>query len=292
MGTLENLRRIADPAGDSVRQSIRAYHASPRSFNQFDFKHIGTGEGSQAFGHGGYFAGNPKVMEYYYDNFRAAAPGKRSGFRDDVIEHAEQTLARKGSVEEAVAEIMDDYRYFAQSSPSDAQPYMDAADYLRGLSPQKPTRYAVELGVPESSLLDWDAPIHKQPEPVLGALERLGMPVARESIAPDDVAAGLRSAYGSPEPSVLRGSVIYKALGNSVAPASEADRFQAASKRLFDAGVPGMRYLDQGSRYHGPSGTRNYVMFPGTEDQIRILRKYGLLPATFAAEGLVNQENR
>jgi hypothetical protein len=44
----------------------------------------------------------------------------------------------------------------------------------------------------------------------------------------------------------------------------------------LDAGIPGIRYLDQGSRSAG-EGTRNYVMFPGTEDHIRILRQYGLL---------------
>lgn len=270
MGTLENLRRIADPAGDSVRQSIRAYHASPRSFNQFDFKHIGTGEGSQAFGHGGYFAGNPKVMEYYYDNFRAAAPGKRSGFRDDVIEHAEQTLARKGSVEEAVAEIMDDYRYFAQGSPSDAQPYMDAADYLRGLSPQKPTRYEVELGVPESSLLDWDAPMSRQPKVVQKVFGDLAMDM------PGD------------------GGRVYRDIVTRHGESFDDDTTGVlanleASRELLSEGIPGIRYLDGQSRDIG-SGSRNYVMFPGTENKIRILRKYGLLPATFAAEGLLNPQ--
>lgn len=42
-----------------------------------------------------------------------------------------------------------------------------------------------------------------------------------------------------------------------------------------EAGIPGLRYLDRGSRSLG-EGTRNYVIFPGAEDSIRILRKYAI----------------
>lgn len=271
MGRLENLRRIADPAGDSVRQSIRAYHASPRSFDRFDFnKHIGTGEGSQAFGHGGYFASNPKVMQYYYDNFRVAAPGKRADFHPDLIEYAEQTLARKGSVEEAVAELMADYRYISQESSHEAQKYMDMADYLRGLSPQKPTRYEVDLNVPESSLLDWDAPISLQPKNV----QKIFGDMAQDM--PGDGGRVYRDI-------VTRHGEVFDDDMTGMMAAREA------SRELLAEGIPGIRYLDEFSRGDG-YGTRNYVMFPGTEDQIRILRKYGLLPATFAAEGLLNPQ--
>lgn len=41
--------------------------------------------------------------------------------------------------------------------------------------------------------------------------------------------------------------------------------------------------VDQGSRAAG-EGTRDYVMFPGTEDRIRMLRQYGwMLPFIMAA---------
>ena len=63
----------------------------------------------------------------------------------------------------------------------------------------------------------------------------------------------------------------------------------SAAQVMRDAGVPGVRYFDMGSR-SSQRGTRNYVMFPGTEDRIRILRKYGLAPATLGAEGLLNQQ--
>jgi hypothetical protein len=45
------------------------------------------------------------------------------------------------------------------------------------------------------------------------------------------------------------------------------------SERLNEAGIPGIRYLDQGSRGAG-EGTRNYVVFQ--PEIIEILRRYGI----------------
>ena len=47
-----------------------------------------------------------------------------------------------------------------------------------------------------------------------------------------------------------------------------------ASEALRQAGIPGIRYLDQGSRGAG-EGTRNYVLFD--DNLVEILRKYGLI---------------
>lgn len=43
---MPNLARLVDDAGDAVRQTIRAYHGSPRPthFDRFDSSHTGTGE--------------------------------------------------------------------------------------------------------------------------------------------------------------------------------------------------------------------------------------------------------
>lgn len=62
------------------------------------------------------------------------------------------------------------------------------------------------------------------------------------------------------------------------------------AKALKEAGIPGIKYLDQGSRGAG-DGSRNYVVFDAAT--IEILRKYGLLPvagagAAVAAPGLLS----
>ena len=40
-----------------------------------------------------------------------------------------------------------------------------------------------------------------------------------------------------------------------------------------NAGIPGIRYLDAGSRGQGGSGTRNFVVFPGEEKKVKILER-------------------
>ena len=53
-------------------------------------------------------------------------------------------------------------------------------------------------------------------------------------------------------------------LGMNVTPAK-------GSAMLAKEGIPGIRYLDQGSRGAG-DGTRNIVVFPGEEDKVKILK--------------------
>lgn len=54
---------------------IRAYHASPHSFDKFEAgERIGSGQGAASYGHGLYFAENPEVMDAYFKEF--SRPGK------------------------------------------------------------------------------------------------------------------------------------------------------------------------------------------------------------------------
>jgi len=61
----ENLPML-DPS--SVAGMTKVFHGSPHLFKNWDFKKMGSGEGAQAYGHGGYFAGNKKVGEHYAEN--------------------------------------------------------------------------------------------------------------------------------------------------------------------------------------------------------------------------------
>jgi hypothetical protein len=63
---------------------------------------------------------------------------------------------------------------------------------------------------------------------------------------------------------IARGSGIFDGAGQVV----KADR-------LRKAGIPGIRYLDGGSRGAG-AGTSNYVVFPGEENALRILERNGV----------------
>ena len=62
----ENLR-APNPMNAATRGQAGAivYHGSPHSFDKFSASKIGTGEGSQAYGHGLYFADNKSVAQSY-----------------------------------------------------------------------------------------------------------------------------------------------------------------------------------------------------------------------------------
>jgi hypothetical protein len=61
-----------------------------------------------------------------------------------------------------------------------------------------------------------------------------------------------------------------------------------ATNALQDAGIPGIRYLDQGSRSAG-EGSRNFVVFD--DNIIDILKKYGIVPGMAAgANALSNYD--
>jgi hypothetical protein len=47
---------------------------------------------------------------------------------------------------------------------------------------------------------------------------------------------------------------------------------KGATDYLREAGIPGIRYLDEGSRAGG-EGTRNIVVFPGEEQAVKILSR-------------------
>ena len=57
--------------------AVKAFHGSPHSFDKFDLERLGTGSGSQAFGHGLYFAENEAVARTY-------RPGAAAGHMYEV----------------------------------------------------------------------------------------------------------------------------------------------------------------------------------------------------------------
>jgi hypothetical protein len=137
----------------------------------------------------------------------------------------------------------------------------EAIKYLQsgGDLPPAPSgrMYEVEIPHPAEALLDWDRPLKSQGDVVR---ERL-LPFRNDKY---DLSIGDGTDYETGATALHR-----------IAGAFDDDTAEAADA-LRKAGIPGIRYLDRGSRARA-AGTRNYVMFPGTEDSIRILRKYGLL---------------
>jgi hypothetical protein len=112
--------------------------------------------------------------------------------------------------------------------------------------------YEVNINASPEQFLDWDKPLSQQPQSIKDIIPQL---TQRKELG----------AFGE------SGRGIYNFVG-----AWHGRGDVNASNALREAGIPGIRYLDQGSR-SGGQGTSNYVIFnPGIVD---ILKKYGIIGA-------------
>lgn len=266
---------------------IKAYHGSPHDFDRFDLSKIGTGEGAQAYGHGLYFAENEGVAKAYRD----ALKWKGSDWNDPQYVAGFWNKQFQGDAPQAIQYLEKSLRH--QSTPEAQAAVTGAIDLLRGGnvlkdSPNPGRMYEVAIHADPERFLDWDRPLSAQPQPVQRALGTLGIKPQKEELAAFDDA--LLAALQGDGPATLpkqpadpMGSMLYRGNGSVFQSTSDPERSQA----LREAGIPGIRYLDQGSRDAG-DGSRNYVTF--SDDIVEILRKYGLaglgvgLPAFAAAQ--------
>ena len=300
-------------------QGIRAYHGSPHDFDKFDASRIGTGEGAQAYGHGLYFAESEGVAKAYREALSGGDltiggrnVGKAPMPRDyDVNDprHAESTAAyiltqsRGATLKDKIADAMDnlnmsEQQYVKHQRGLNPQAIEQVRKIITGLGDEgvgtidAGKMYEVRLNAEPEQFLDWDKPLGQQP----AHLE-------------------LQKKFGKPD--VATGAELFRGMQYRL---NTGDR--GVSEALREAGIPGIRYLDQGSRgkafrvelatSRGPyrtddpatfasmdqaqryaadktaegfktnivdEGSRNYVVFPGNEHLISIVKKYGIAAA-------------
>lgn len=105
-------------------------------------------------------------------------------------------------------------------------------------------------------MLDWDKPMGQQSKSVQDSFKQLSQKLSKDELA----------EMTRPHPGFKPGGEnLYFGLSNAVG----GDN---ASRLMREAGIPGIRYLDQVSRTGGV-GTSNYVVFPGGESMLRILSR-------------------
>jgi hypothetical protein len=273
--------------------AIKAYHGSPHDFEAFDTSKIGTGEGAQAYGHGLYFAENPTVAQEYkkaLTDFEVHEPSGR------IIGSGGPKQTYKGTIEDrALAWVQD-----AASRNDIADPFQFAiGNARRGLSDDangqaivdqikkwqdagaviKPggRMYEVAINAYPDQFLDWDKPLSQQSPEVQQRLERTGLLPDLQRYA----SANAARYPNGPAGATLHDMARYSGYSS-----------QEIADKLNNAGIPGIKYLDQGSRAAG-EGSRNFVVFDAKT--IDILKKYGLLPpavsATIAAQQSQAQPN-
>ena len=232
---------------------LDVYHGSPYKFDQFDASKIGTGEGAQAYGHGLYFAEAPDVAGGY----RAATSKDRfltnNGFFDpSELEHLNvKVKARSGDLDSAIAEARKysvpdlDYPDVAAKAARDLAK-LEALKASGGIKANPGSLYKVDLPDAQiAKMLDWDKPFSNQ-SPDVQELIKNALEIRKKQTG----------GYG------LFDSLEKSSIKDLIATIGE--------QRLQQAGIPGIRYLDQGSRAGG-AGTSNFVVFPGSEGQLNIL---------------------
>jgi hypothetical protein len=249
-------------APGEVAPGFTAYHGSPHSFDAFDTSKIGTGEGAQAYGHGLYFAGNEGVARSYRDALSSndiSYQGQPAPPRPNEIDpnanavgQVARYMQQGKSPDAAIQSVITDFSA-AGDHPANAGAFGDhfkaTADAARRLDPKDFAladpghMYEVQVNADPAHFLDWDQTVGQHP------------PAVRDKL--------LDMGYGDTD----RGADVYSHLSRG----PEGD--VGASQRLQAAGIPGIRYLDAGSRASG-QGTSNHVVFDAAT--IDILRKYGI----------------
>lgn len=301
---------------ETLRKLIKLYQGSPNKWDgPFDPQYIGSGEGAAMYGVGHYLAQEPAVANGYRERltdthrepFKSlSVAGKRitpeqmnyepnprlehgtpeyykDSIRTQLIEDAlinEGTL--RGLGEEKFSEWLNNkvdemIQYSIEDGDSDKYinalreikeeintPGTTGVDY--GDRPGQTVE--VDLEADDAELLDYDS--SEQSPQVIAALNRLGI-----------------DGRGKTGKEIQR--ELYRSIKSSLEDPTntgQADIAKAVSETLAGEGIPGMRYLDEGSR--GLAGTpeelltRNYLMFPGSESRMNIVRRYAV-PGAIAA---------
>ncbi len=204
---------------------------------RFRMDKIGTGEGAQAYGRGLYFAEAEDVAKNYRNALARPDPRDMVGNAYDLV----RILGEKDALENLKGLNSKEAMATAEAITSGA--------YKKYKPPG--SIYQVGLDVDPAKMLAWDMPVTEQPEvmqsllPLLQKYQIEGLHDGKYPTLGGDLYHQLR----------LRSDV----------------RDIAMSDLLTGAGIPGIRYLDQGSRSSG-RGTENYVMMD--PDLIEILKRY------------------
>jgi len=263
-------RNVARATDIAMMAAPIVYHGTPHRFaptaknslGEFDPTKIGSGEGAQAYGYGHYLAENPVISKGYaktlsehrlfdangnpFDphvvlqnpNVRAVL-SKTNGDIDAAIARANQSITRIPGTTGAE---------YAANDIVKLQEIKKAG----GLRKQEGNLYKVDL--PDEAIprmLDWDKHLTEQSPQVQKILS--------------DYQKELGTSFG-------RGDQTLKEIAFDLRMKGFDDSPAAVSKKLRELGIPGIQFLDAGSRGAG-TGTRNFVVFPGNESLLKILKR-------------------
>ncbi len=258
--------------------SIKVYHGSPHSFTKPDSSKIGTGEGAQSYGHGLYWAENPSVAVGYKNKLSYVDQVRqfRKELPDDASFEELLDLANSGKLSANSSRVIkelanDDWLGFDYPSQAisaafrDRKNFSDMSPSLKKALDEYGNLYEANLRWPNAAreaadplsvkhFLDWDKPLYRQSKEIRRAVSDL---VDKEY------------GQGTYKEWLKTNRPDFKDLRSNMFD-SKSEKW--LSNELKNRNIPGIAYLDAGSRAAG-QGTRNYVTFD--DALVELLKRNG-----------------
>ena len=242
----EDMEKVAE-AQDNLK-FLRTYHGTGASFSEFDFDHMGEGEGSQAFGWGGYVTSSKKIGKNYatlIDNDPSKAYYR--------IQRSNGTrFAKKYPTLES---FLHGDKQIAMNDKFTEQEKIDYYNEMKKLA--EPYHNLYEVDIPDdngSNYLDWDASIPSSINKDNIIKDILDNIQKQEDEKEDWELESLENDINDSLEWANNGEELYKAISLYLGD-------KTASKLLASLGYTGIKYK-AGRNFGGTEkGDTNYVIF-------------------------------
>lgn len=225
-----------------------AFHGTPHTWaeNKPDISKVGTGQGAQSYGHGLYFAENPEVAGSYAKTLGESVSVKGK----HVYRAIDQTTAGDSPISSGATNLLQGSDWdlasatkkasdtFAQSKDPYFARIVDEFKQLKQSDIVRKSGSTYQVNIPDehvAKMLDWDKPLSEQAPEIKKALETFKF---RKNDDPTGEQIYRRLQESFPSKGFDLGE-------RSMEPG------QQASALLQKYGIPGIKYLDQGSRTVG-----------------------------------------
>ena len=272
--------------------AVNVFHGTPHKFapepgfpyGRPRLDKMGTGEGAQAYGPGFYTAESKGVGDQYRRDLSGfdelVLTTKKGKIRGDELDDTDLEVAKYLEIGERDAGQFKHNTVYWAKKQAERDNKDEVLKRLEEYGPDARKGYERNFGtlykfdIPDADAaktLDWDAPLAKQPKPIRDAYSKamLGDEVFKDPILKELFTDGVPNQHlGLFENS--SGAQAFKTL------AAKLGSQQAAADALREAGIPGVKYLDQGSRGAG-EGSRNYAIWDqDILDRTKMLERDGV----------------
>ena len=287
-GGITTGKMMRNPTGvGGTDLALNVYHGTPHEIKGgFDLSKVGTGEGAQSYGHGIYFAESPGVAKTYAQNLADYQINPEYLAAQKRQQDFSKTLAKRYKIDALIPS--EEVKFNPEKFPPRVVNATKKLDELEQAAYEKARQGNLyKADIPDAAIpmmLDWDKPVSKEllaritPENLglkvkqfddgLGYVTDAGVLVTRvkQGKAKEVTEERLKNSFND---SLNKYSTSGQNLYGWLVPGNAPE----ASQILSNAGITGIRYLDQGSRAEG-KGTSNFVVF--RPETVEILERNGI----------------